>query len=493
MIVFLTLDIVFFDYLYWKIPNESSWGENFFYNFVYEKKRISSLPKQKDRLFILGSSIARYSIHPKLLETELKNNNHEFDVHLISHAGLTPIDAYLQRAELLNLKPDAIIYPLNYIDFRLFRKHELLKDSLLSEENEGILIRDALDFQQAPQVKHSNPSGVLTDFYSYLNPEEIGFFLSSSIFSSYRYRELIAHNVIRYLDHRNSRNTRYFWYQGVQIPERVSTLGWTGRQFSFRVIEKMVTKGVYFQIVPEVLEDGKLHFQIIENGQYEEFTLLGSGWKEFRIPSKYLNKFITIELKKTWRPNLASGDRFDYAREEKGVRIQETFGLESPRQNYHIYREERSEDLRFLKMNRNEYREYFEYRLLSDRHLRPGMVTLHIYKESKLKLNQEKFSPLFQYRYLKLFSEYCNENHLKLILIHNPENPVSLEWYNTSEFFRDQEVFFQSLKNEYVYYKDLSSYLDEQDFSDYHHMTYPGMEKMNPKYARIVEEVFRNE
>lgn len=107
-----------------------------------------------------------------------------------------------------------------------------------------------------------------------------------------------------------------------------------------------------------------------------------SGWKLIKLNPKFQkeNSYITAELSKTWQPYLASGDRFDHSRDQVGVRLQQTFGLNEPNSDRQYLREERIEDLRYLNMNDNDYKEYFEYRLLSDLEHRPGILYLHALK-----------------------------------------------------------------------------------------------------------------
>ena len=109
---FILFDRLFWGELYWKIPNESSWGTDFFYNYNYEKKRLEQDSNHKDRILIIGSSIARYSFETSLLEDYLKTKGFEREVRLLSHAGMTPIDAYGQRDSIEKMKEVLFAYSI---------------------------------------------------------------------------------------------------------------------------------------------------------------------------------------------------------------------------------------------------------------------------------------------------------------------------------------------------------------------------------------------
>jgi hypothetical protein len=51
-------------------------------------------------------------------------------------------------------------------------------------------------------------------------------------------------------------------------------------------------------------------------------------------------------------------------------------------------------------------------------------------------------------------------------------------------------IFLKSLAGGTVHFVDLHSVLPMQGFSDFHHFTYPGMEQMNPIYAKEIGNLF---
>jgi hypothetical protein len=72
------------------------------------------------------------------------------------------------------------------------------------------------------------------------------------------------------------------------------------------------------------------------------------------------------------------------------------------------------------------------------------------------------------------------------LLINNPENPISLDWYKNSLWYEGYLQYLKNLQNSSVKFIDLKENLRMQDFSDYHHFTYPGMVKMNHIYCEEI-------
>lgn len=220
----------------------------------------------------------------------------------------------------------------------------------------------------------------------------------------------------------------------------------------------------------------------------QEFEFVKPEWAHIVLKEEFFQPKISVtaELSATWRPCDAGEERFDHQREEMGVRLQQTFGLDVPAQNMHYTREERSEDIRYANMSEKEYREYFQYRLLSDLEHRPGIAYLHALKVAKERIAQEEFVPTLHLRYLKQFAEMAARHKIKILLINNPESPISLGWYANSVWYKSHIAYLKSLESENLHFVDLHEALRIQDFSDFHHITYPGMIKMNPVYGKEI-------
>lgn len=492
LLLIFSLDFLLFRQALWAIPNESAWSTNHFYNFLYEYFRIRSKSKTKFRILLVGSSIAHYSLDRGMLNEEiLRLTGKEVESEFLSYAGMTPLDAYLLRKKIIELNPDLIVYPINFIDWRLHRTYVLDPVSGRNDSfPEDRLILDALDYGEAPQSRYIFPAESAFTFWKILGPEKTAEFIMAAIFDFYRYKDIYWKNIRSLFDHRFGRNTSYHGYNGAQIPERISSLGWTGRSFSFAPKEYMTKKGFYIQVVREILREGNLHVSLNNaRGDSQNFDFDTPGWKRILLDKKFLEKdrsFITAKLSRTWIPYYAEPENKDWVYDRLGVRLQQTFGDELPRSGMQYTREERSEDLRYVGMSDSEYREYFYFRLLAEPEHRPGIGYLIALAEAKKKVAGESFRPAMHFRYMSEFLDSMRASKVPVLLINNPENPISLNWYENSRWYQNHLEYLRSISGRGVTFSDFKDRLDPIDFSDYHHFTYPAMKKMNPVYAREI-------
>ena len=64
LITLFCLDRFFFGFVIWRLPNESPWGTNHFFNFIYEKKRIERVPNLKPRILLSkGKLVDKWSFN----------------------------------------------------------------------------------------------------------------------------------------------------------------------------------------------------------------------------------------------------------------------------------------------------------------------------------------------------------------------------------------------------------------------------------------------
>lgn len=492
VLIFLA-DFLFFRIGLWILPNESSWGSNYFYNFIYEFRSLDSKPKKGFRILLLGSSIAHYSLDRRLLEEEiLRKSGKQVEVEFLTYAGMAPLDAYLLKDKILSLRPDLIVYPVNFIDWRLHRAYVLEpktgKNETISEDR---LLLDALDFQDAPQSKYIFPWETFSEFWNIIGPEKAAEYSAAGLFSFYRYKDIYWKQIRTFYEHRFGRNTSYQEYNGVQIPERVTSRGWTGKSFSFAPREYMVRSGFYIQVVEEILRPGPLRLEMSDSlGRIQVLYFDSPGWKNVKLRPEFLNKGennpIRAELSATWVPYGASGENKDWSRDLLGVRLQQTFGSEIPRRNRFLIREERTEDLRYEGMSKKEYEEYFNFRLLSEPGKRPGIQYLRVLADSKRRIAEEKFRPVLHFRYMKEFLTFMNGNRVPVLLVNNPENPISLSWYQESDWYREHLRYLREISIREECFLDLKDFLPPNDFWDYHHFTYQAMKKMNSTYVNAI-------
>ncbi|GBF51935.1 hypothetical protein LPTSP4_34730 [Leptospira ryugenii] len=490
-------DDCFFGRLNFSLPNESPWNTNHFFNFLYEYKRIASEKKTKPRLILVGSSIAYYSFQAKDLEKELLQKwDLDVEVCFLAYAGNSPLYVYLLLEWLFPLQPDLVVYPINFIDYRLHRTYVLFPEGSNETVTETTMVRDALTFAEAPQSLWIFPWETLVEVGGLMDWKERSEYLMSALFRFVRYREFYLTNWQNIYNHRFGRNTSYHAYMGVDIPEGISSLGWTGKVFSFQPTDSMFVggKGIWLEITPFLLREGPVNLEIKSkdgrNSQTETFH--SPGWKQIFLQKKFQSTegIIRAELSKIWYAHEAAGAYLDYHRDPMGVRLPQTFGLEEPLQGQQYIRPKRTEDFRFIGMPDKEYESYFAYRLLQGLEKRPGIGYLVALERAKKRIADESFRPYFHFRYLKKISETFEAKNIPLLIINNPENPISLSWYERSSWYRDHLAYLQTLQGKHVRFVDLKGALPMQAFSDFHHFTYPGMEQMNPIYAEQIGNLF---
>ncbi|XDD52279.1 hypothetical protein AB3N59_18225 [Leptospira sp. WS92.C1] len=483
------LDFLFFRVLIWKVPNESPWSSNHFYNFLYEYFSLHEKKKQHPRVLIVGSSIAHYSLDRELLRKDIyAKTGKEVEVEFLSYAGMTPLDAWLCRKKILELEPDFVVFPINFIDWRLHRAYLLDANFKNESVDSKILLLDALNFFEAPQSRFIFPLETAIEFFPELGFARSAEYIAAYLFGFYRYKDVFWKNLRSLYDHRYGRNTSYHGYNGVQIPERVTSLGWTGKTFSFRPVIGMKKNGFLIQIVPEILALGPLRITFRKKNAIQGFTFTEPGWKKILLTESFFMKsddtLVTAELSNTWTPFYAEGENKDWNYDRLGVRLQQTFGMDAPRDGMQYTREERLEDIRFIGMSDLEYSKYFNFRLLDDYPQRPGIGYLIALRNAKFLIREEKFVPILHFQYLKKFAGFLKEKRIPLWIVNNPENPISLSWYADSDWYRGHIAFLKNLEGDNVYFSDLKDSLPMQDFSDYHHFTYPGMVEMSTIYAK---------
>lgn len=315
-------DFLFFRVLIWKVPNESPWSSNHFYNFLYEYFALLEKQKSHPRILIIGSSIAHYSFDRESFRKEIfERTGEEVEVEFLSYAGMTPLDAWLCRNKIAELKPDFVVFPVNFIDWRLHRAYSLNPSNKNETIDPRILLLDALDFFEAPQSRFIFPLETAFAFFSELGFARTSEYISASFFGFYRYKDIFWKNLRSLYDHRYGRNTSYHGYNGVQIPERVTSLGWTGKKFSFNLTEKMKKEGFLVQIVPEILVSGPLKITFQKQNMIRTFLFPSpvgrkfywtlSGIRSCRLPRNFPTLGFLIMPKVKIRIGITIDSEFD--------------------------------------------------------------------------------------------------------------------------------------------------------------------------------------
>ena len=459
----LVLDVAVFRNLVWLLPNESAQESERFYHFIHTLDRIA---REKPEIVLAGSSLAYYSFDADSVREAVGK---KYDVEIMSHAGMTPMDLwfYLDRLEGVKL----LVYPVNFIDFRLHRAYVLGADNeTISMEEQ---IRDALFYDEAPQSRLLYPLQAL-GFSHVIGAEKSAEFLSAVFFGFYRYRDIWWQNIAQLYNHRFGRNTSYHSYLGAEIPEGVTRRGWTGRYFSFLPEYIEENRSFYVEIVPELLQNGPFFIEFAQGDTRQKAVFNRSGWQKVEISDSFFskNRKITARLSAVWSP--LPGDIRQNGVTNIGVRLQENFGIRKFSPDLNRNRRRFIEDSQFDGMPKEEYDKYFT-RWLKNMPNDPGMIYLEALMRAKKNIAREKFRKTLQFVYLEKLVKKAKQRGIKLLLVNHPENPLSLEWYEKSDWYGE---YLEYLKSMDCAYSDLRNELPRETFADYHHITMKGRGKL---------------
>jgi len=487
-------------------------------------------------VLIVGSSIAQYGTQTWLLESHLKKiTGQNIKVEIITHASLFPSDLRYYSGRINRLYPDLIVYISNPADFDIERyspPHEAGFDYPEDAEIRYLSIR-------RPALVYY-PVSLVNDYARSLGLEKSASFLARGFFYGLRFREEWKDALTYNLTNDYKRN--YDTYQGIRIPEGIHRDGTTGACFSF---PSSLLNSFYFRFDHRLLSADQFQIEFYEkDSQSNTQKNLESRNAEdllwdadvFTDPSmhalrdeavlNYLNKehkeifpcsikgsapvFIHRPVKSGWqtvtfktakpeifvrlshvlvRGKIEATTENTISQDGRGIRLENDFGLKERRKNDIKIRRRFLDDIRVHRMNQKDYREDYKKRLQPDdweSEEKRSLSQLNYLRLSKYYLHFHSFREIFQFREWKKFRQKTNS---KILFINAPENPVNLEEYTGSSWYRDYRNY---LKNEMETSKgryftvDLSESGREQDFVDVHHLSYDGMIKFSGVYASYI-------
>lgn len=494
-------DAACFRWLYWRLPDESAWGEAPHYHFERRARELAARERVPGevRVLAVGSSIALYSILPERIEARLAAAGHpEVQVELLAHQGLTPAHLYAYRERVLAAAPDLVALPVNFVDFRLERP---IMQRRLADLDSGDPTRRADAYRAAlqyliegPEFRVIAPAGTLSAYYSELDwNQRAGHFWATGL-AAFRYRWLGLDAPALLLENRYSAGRSYHTFAGATIGgEGVTERGWTGGVFSFALSERELERGIYLEAPAELFQAHprpRLELRYFRNADGRnaapyavEQTDLARGWQRRRAPvAARVGDRVEGELNARWlSPDCAC---------RLGVRLTRNAGLAraAPRSDRRPLR--REDDLYRLQ-NDAEYRASFQARIL--RFDRSGMQYLEALKMAKDIWAQRKFDPDYPtFVRLNAFRALALERGADVLTIDSPENPISFAWYAASPFRAGLRAFLAAPPRAggpgRAHYLDMTRALPMQAFYDYHHLSLYGAEQFSDRLAdRLLE------
>lgn len=504
---FFLFDISFARFTFWALPNESAWSEHPFYNFEYRaREALATVPVAADsyRVVVAGSSLALYSIHAPEFKATLRPhlNGREVDLRVLSHQGMSTMHLAAYADRILATRPDVVVIPLGTVDFRLERPIMLGIDGLDSPDpavRESLLAASLRYTVSKPEFRMLAPLGWLREYGYDLDLNQISAALLATGIAVYRYRPMIRAPIATLLDNRFSRGRSYHEYAGVPVGGGgITHRGWTARAFELEMTARLLADGLLFQAPDELFAaaaPGRPSLRIsavADEFQYGTRVLeLKPGWQTLSFENE------------SGETRLRPGDRLRFElshtsesaadADQRGVRLSRNAGREIEELR-DLSREPRREDRLYRAYSDVRYRESFARRIL--RFDRAGSEYLEALKQARQIWAQRPFEPdLPGFRAFESFRKRLAEAGVRLLIVNNPENPISLEWYADSAWYQEYLRYLATSPGSSQRYDffDASRLLKMQMFYDYHHLSYYGAEAYSRAVALRLAELLKSE
>ena len=487
------LDWFVFSFLFLKIPNELEWDTSPWYNFLQKKENLK-FTKDKKGVLVTGSSVALYSYLPQRVDEELEKSGVKIHSDFFGHVAMSPTDLYYYADEMISKKPDLILYLINPGDLQMdhFPK---VGDSFGEYSEEGRIHA----YASRHPVKFYYPLRFLFDHFSTLKKAEILPLLTKTMLYVNRYRSFLFDPIDAYLERHTRSGTSYHNYTGATLTPIQWRKGWTDQKFQVSCELKAKSQFSETVFIPE--KDTEV---IISNGANELYknSFFKTGWQkiQFQIPEKLQADKIDLMFQIGKTVSAKTIDKKLYGREYfYGIRLPQNLCKQSIERDISFTRIDSKDDQVLQEMTDSEYaQDYFEKMYKdADKYaesqrkipVRPEvqrLYHLHLVKEFLNKKGRYRWS---EFAMLEKAAAKFKQANIPFVIVNNPENPLELNLYKDSEWYKDYLHFYSELSNHSVkFYDHKESVPEVQDFIDSHHLTYRGSEQMIPIYSTIIKE-----
>jgi hypothetical protein len=475
--ILVFLDWLFFSFLFFKFPNELEWDTSPWYNFIHRRKNFP----QKSKIFILGSSVAMYGVVAKELDSHAE---------FYSHVAMSPTDVYYYAEDIIQKKPEKLIYILNPGDFQMDHFLEKKENEFHYSEEDRIRA-----YAKRHPVRFIYPFRFILDNFSSLHKKEILDLLTKSFLNVNRFRSFLYDPIENYIEHHFRSGRSYHNYIGIEAgSEQVSRKGWIGKEFSFKCENLQNNKISEIVFIPE--NDFTLKIKILDQEKSLHFNK--SGWQKFEIdlPSNFTpNENIHIHSDKLVSSHVIDqklyGKEFFYS-----LRLSQNFCKKTYPQNISYLRVDSQDDFELESMSIEDYQKDYQERMYKDGDVfldnekkvfkRPEiqrLYKLHRVKKFLGSIDRELYWSEFEY--FKKAIQKFQKNGISIYIFNHPENPIELKIYRQSYWYNQYISFLRNLESERVYFEDDSEYfLDPRKFIDSHHLTFKASVEMSKIYSK---------
>lgn len=519
MLAFGLLDRAFYRFGIFLPTFRGGWDQFRWYAFEYHRRQLSWATQSKGPLVLVaGSSIAKYSVQSKLLEAEiqkLRSADAPASVEMLVHASMLPTDLLHYLPEIVALKPEALVYITNPADLDLERYlpgDEVGPAFAQSEHINYLALR-------RPMLLYY-PGAFAQRFAKELSWEEQVRLRLHGLSPALRFQsEWWDAWLFNYRSVAGPLKS-YLNYQGIDIPEGLWREGRTGACFSLP--KSAVTKESIWEVPPDLIQGTGFKLTVFgfparpfngpeRGGQTPAssrdsvtcrippdavalgtVTPMRSGWQPMDLPpagAAITNYFVLLSHVSPNEGGRKSVQHSGPVTAGKGVRLPGQFGLAEPPRNDYLVRRLALEDRWLENLTDTEYIRDFERRVHPIDWRKPENVSVHQFNRlrmAKLQLHWQKFQPILPAEEIRRIAETLPPQ-TRLIIVNNPENPLTRETYESSNWYHGYLAYMRKLaKRPNVDFYDFRDRLPMQNFSDAHHLTFGGLEKMAPLYANAI-------
>ena len=549
----LALDRFIYDYLIFTPENRTGWDSYRWYNFEYHLRRLERDYKDHrtrrangDKLvLIVGSSIAKYSVQSAMLEDRLKARGlKNVRVEILTHASMIPTDLKYYLPRIQSLGADLVVYITNPADLDLERFSPPWETApeYLNQAEEAFLKG------RLPMLTYY-PGPFAADRPGIIGVQERLRLFTRNFFTALRFKDRwfapVSYNLNGY---RRPVLKSYLYYQGEPGHTLLWREGLTGACFAFprdyitQDFQPPISKFHFQRPTPlGFTSDFRLRFYSYKNTKQtrpdlargpmaRDFSAVtaplsscklpenaklildhrspATGWQNAPLPLRNirpgddsiflrLSHVVSLDKKKKL---IELKDEVDYPITlGQGIRLPGNFGLKRYLFDDYLVRRPSLEDLRLFNLNQDEYIKDYTRRIQPDNWGEPENIAMHQFNRLRLAkyyTNWYDFKPVYQARELREITKVFNQPDVnssgfptRILIVNNPENPLSLAEYEHSVWYSGYLDFMQSLAaGPGVRFRDLHNQAPFNLFVDAHHLTYKGVEFMAPRYAALIEE-----
>ena len=489
VVLFFVLDVVCFRAALWHVPDETAWDTAHLYHYEYTARRLArETPAGRTRIIVTGSSIARYGVLPSVLAEGLRARGIDRPrVELLSIQGMHPGHLLASTGRLLSARPDLIVLPLGFVDFRPERPLVLgLMDDLDGGGPRRAAALGALrrDLYRDPRFRVLAPGVWARRFHDDLTTRQVLSGWIAEAVAAYRYRAVLGTPILTNFRNRFSRGRSYHHYAGIPVGGgNVHHRGWTGTRFEVSAAP-LVARGLWVEAPPELFAAARAKgrrpvLYIGPSGGPEKDVILRPGWQRLAIPNPVTPATrLAVRVEPGWDSPLLA-DRL-------GVRLASRAGRRDFRRRE---REIRREDEMYTNYTEAEYRASYERRIRGFE--RRGMEYLQSLEQARAAWADRPFDEeLPAFRSLSTFLDEMRKVGVPVLIVLAPENPLATGDFEGRDWFRGYRAFLERSSGREPL--DPREGFTMRDFYDHHHLTYFGAERMSRRLVDAAARALRS-